>query len=144
MILTLFRTCAVPGLIVVSAGCNEVADDLPREAVHGKVTIDGEPLARGAIRFKTSKSVAGDVMEAGDFIQNGEYQIGRTAGPVPGTYRVVITEEVEAPPSNGEPPGLRPKLNPGRIPKKYDKQVSLSAEIKKGQSDPIDFDLKTK
>jgi hypothetical protein len=63
---------------------------------------------------------------------------------VPGTYSVVITEEVEASPGDDDLPGPRPKLNRGKIPEKYTRKKSLSAEIKTGQSDPIDFDLKTK
>jgi hypothetical protein len=144
VLLALVKSCAVPCLILVSAGCGQVADDLPREAVRGKVTVDGEPLAKGAIRFRTSKSATGNVMEAGDLIRNGEYQIARNEGPVPGIYTVVITEEVEASPGGGDLPGPRPKLKPGKIPEKYTRKNSLSAEIKTGQSDPIDFDLKTK
>jgi hypothetical protein len=144
VLLLLLKTCALPCLIFASAGCSQVADDLPREAVRGKVTVDGEPLAKGAIRFRTLKSSTGNVMEAGDLIRNGEYQIARSEGPVPGTYSVSITEEVEPLSGNGELPGPRPKLNPGKIPEKYTRKNSLSAEIKTGQSDAIDFDLKTK
>ena len=83
-------------------------------------------------------------MEAGDLIRNGEYQIARSEGPVPGTYSVSITEEVEPISGNGELPGPYPKVKPGKIPEKYTRKNSLSAEIKTGQSEPIDFDLKTK
>lgn len=137
------KSLALPCMIFVSAGCSRVTDDLPREAVRGKVTINGEPLAKGAIRFRTLKSATGSVMEAGDVIRNGEYQISRSEGPVPGTYSVVITEEVEASKGNDDLPGPRPKLNPGKIPEKYMRKNSLSAEVKTGQSDSIDFDLKT-
>jgi hypothetical protein len=143
--LSRLKWCIVPGLICFSAGCSQIADDLPREAVSGKVTVDGEPLAKGAIRFRTLKSSTGNTMEAGDLIRDGAYHIARSEGPVPGTYSVVITEEVEASPANGELPGPYPKVKPGKIPEKYTrKNNSLSAEIKTGQSAPVDFDLKTK
>ena len=138
------KWCIVPGLVLISSGCSQVADDLPREAVRGKVTVDGEPLAKGAIRFRTLKSSTGNTMEAGDLIRDGEYHIARSEGPVPGTYSVVITEEVEASLPNGGLPGPYPKVNPGKIPEKYTRKNALSAEIKTGQYDPIDFDLKTK
>jgi hypothetical protein len=144
MMLSAVKWCIVPGLFLASAGCSQVSDDLPREAVSGKVTVDGEPLAKGAIRFRTLKSSTGNTMEAGDLIRDGEYHIARNEGPVPGTYSVVITEELEASRPNGELPGPYPKVNPGKIPEKYTRKNSLSAEIKTGQSEPVDFDLKTK
>jgi hypothetical protein len=142
-ILSLLGTCGMMVLTLSSSGCSPSADDLPREAVWGKVSINGEPLARGAIRFSTSSGGGGQAMEVGELIRDGEYQIARSLGPVPGTYRVTITEEVEAPSSAGEAPGPRAKLKPSKIPAKYNAKDALTAEVKKGQADPLDFALKT-
>ena len=143
-ILSLLGACTIVVLTLSSSGCSSSADDLPREAVWGKVSIDGEPLARGAIRFSTSSGGGGTVMEVGELIRDGEYQITRSNGPVPGTYRVTITEEVEAPSAASEAPGPRVKLKPSKIPAKYKLKDALTAEVKKGQADPVDFALKTK
>jgi hypothetical protein len=143
-VLSYSGTFAVLLLSLASGGCSEVVDDLPREAVYGKVTIDGEPLARGAIRFRTSTPGATNAMDVGELIRDGEYQIGKSKGPVPGTYRVTVTEEVDAPPIAGEAPGPRSKLKPSKIPAKYSVKDLLRAEVKKDQSSPIDFELKTK
>jgi hypothetical protein len=125
---------------LASAGCSGAADDLPREAVWGKVTVDGAPLAKGAIRFQTSTPGAPNVMEVGGLIQDGEFQIARSQGPVPGTYRVTITEDAASPLAPGEAPGPRPKVKASRISGAGN---GLSAEVKKGQSDPIEFALRS-
>jgi hypothetical protein len=143
-----FRSCSTPFAVLVlgfaSSGCSESADNLPREAVQGKVTIDGEPLAKGAIRFRTSSPGMATAMEVGGLIHDGEYSISRNQGPVPGTYRVIITEDIEPPPSTGEAPGPRAKLTPSKIPANYNARNPLTAEVKKDQSKSIDFALTSK
>lgn len=134
-----WRCCAALSIALAAGGCGGEADDLPREAVYGKVTVDGEPLARGAIRFQTSTPGAGRVIEVGELIRDGEYAIPRGSGPVPGTYRVTITEEAEAPTMEGGVPGPRPKVKASKI---TSTNGTASAEVKKGQSEPIDFALK--
>jgi hypothetical protein len=140
-----FRLGLAPFTVLVlgfaSSGCSESADNLPREAVQGKVTIDGEPLAKGAIRFRTSTPGTASALEVGGLVRDGEYSISRNQGPVPGTYRVIITDEIEAPPSTGEAPGPRTKLSPSKIPTSYNARNPLTAEVKKGQSESIDFAL---
>jgi hypothetical protein len=135
-----WRCRAALSIGLVAGGCGGAADDLPREAIYGKVTVDGEPLARGAIRFQTSTPGAGRVIEVGELIRDGEYAIPRDSGPVPGTYRVTITEEAAAPPMVGDAPGPRTKVKPSRIASANN---TLSAEVKKGQSESIDFALKS-
>ena len=36
MLFSELKWCIVPGVILASAGCSQVPDDLPREAVRGK------------------------------------------------------------------------------------------------------------
>jgi hypothetical protein len=83
-------------------------------------------------------------MEVGEMIRDGEYKIARSEGPVPGTYQVTITEEVEAPSIVGDAPGPRAKLKPSKIPARYRAKDALTAEVKKGQADPVDFALNSK
>jgi hypothetical protein len=135
---SLWSCCAALSLGLAAGGCGGATDDLPREAVHGKVTIDGEPLAKGAIRFVTATPGAGRVIEVGELIRDGEYSIPRANGPVPGTYHVTITEEAEAPPMVGGAPGPRAKVKVSRISSANN---TLSAEVKKAQSESIDFAL---
>ena len=122
-------------------------DELPREPVWGKVTLDGKPLKRGAITFSPDGAGAAP---AGGMISEGEYSIPRDGGPTPGKYRVAILgdEEGDASPSD-EPPGPPPKASrsapkkPPMVPDKYNAKTTLTAEVKAGESNAIDFDLKS-
>lgn len=134
------KGCGLLTLGLMVAGCGAPIDDLPREAVHGKVTLDGEPLAKGAIRFQTATPGATRAIEIGDLIRDGEYSIPADRGPVPGAYRVTITEEAAASPMEGGAPGPRPKVAPSRMPASAGMQT---AEVKEGQSESIDFALKS-
>lgn len=74
-------------VLVVSVGCN---DGLPRRVpVSGKVTIDGEPLTSGSIRFKPSEGrvATGSIGSDGSYLLS-TYEPGD--GCVPGTYCVTV------------------------------------------------------
>lgn len=135
---------AALALGLITAGCGgEPRDDLPREAIWGKVTFEGEPLARGAIRLRTSTPGDSHSLEVGGLIRDGQYSIPRAEGPVPGTYLVSITEEVESKLPAGEAPGPFIRQKPSRLSSLYNNtQSTLKAEVKAGQADAIDFDLK--
>jgi hypothetical protein len=111
------------------------------------VTLDGKPLASGAIQFFPSQvSTSGFAVQGGDTIKNGKFSIARDVGLVPGNYRVSIY--------SGNTTGERPKadVGPGRvakapkelIPNKYNAQSTLSADIPKGGLSDLRFDLSTK
>jgi hypothetical protein len=136
------RSRAGLALGLALCGCGGSGDDLPRETVSGKVTFEGEPLARGAILFRTSAPGAAGAMDAGGLIRDGEYRIPRSEGPVPGTYKIMITEEVERLPGSDDAPGPRPRVKPSRLSARYNARTTLIAEIKPGAPNTFDFDLK--
>jgi hypothetical protein len=135
------RPWAALALGFALSGCSEPRDDFPREPVSGRVTFDGEPIARGAILFKASGGTS-TAMDAGGLIRDGEYRLAKAEGPVPGSYRVLITEEGERPQDVGGQFSLRPKGKPSRIPAAYNTNTTLVAEVKKGQPNTFNFDLK--
>lgn len=124
------------GLALLGCGAG---DDLPREAVSGKVAIDGEPIAKGAILFK-SAAADGHAMDVGGLIRDGAYSIPKAEGPIPGPYQVMITEEPVAAIDPNDPTHTLPK-KPSKLTPMYRKGMKLTAEIKKGQDNPIDFDI---
>lgn len=115
------------------AGCGD-GDGLPREAVAGKIAVDGEPIAKGAILFK------GETMDVGGLIRDGSYSIPKSEGPVPGSYQVMITEEPVAAVDPNDPTHTLPK-KPSKLTPMYRKGMNLTAEIAKGQAEPVDFDI---
>jgi hypothetical protein len=65
-------------------GCAE-DDPLGRQAVSGRVTIDGSSLADGAIMLDPGSEREGTAV--GATIQDGGFTIERADGPTPGTYK---------------------------------------------------------
>jgi hypothetical protein len=123
-------------------GCGGSGDNLPREAVSGSVTMGGQPFAQGTIQFVPSSGQLPTSATAG--IKDGKYSIPRAEGLVPGAYKVHISSFNEVP-DTPEPHGLPGKPGPppkNLVPKKYNRSSNLTAEVKGGQSNIFDFDLK--
>jgi hypothetical protein len=124
-------------------GCSGSGDELPRESVSGTVTLDGEPLAEGMIQFSPS---SGAPVGGGSRIQDGRFSIPRETGLIPGTYQVTINA---AAPTGAEPtkvaaPKKAPRLAKELIPPKYNSQSKLTAEIKKGGTHDLKYELQSK
>jgi hypothetical protein len=121
-------------------GCGEPSDNFPRELVLGKVTFDGRPLEAGMILFLPT--AAEGKTQASGLIRDGKYDIPRREGPVPGTYRVVITASAgnAAPPAGA--PGKELPMPKELIPARYNTKSDLKVEVKKGGENQFNFDLK--
>lgn len=75
-------------LLTAAAGCGGAADGVSRGAVEGTVSLDGEPLADGVIRFTPTGDTTGPMVEAQ--IQGGAFSLPRASGPCVGTQQVQI------------------------------------------------------
>jgi hypothetical protein len=136
------------------AGCGGAYDDLPRHEISGMVTLDGQPVAEGVIQFLPNGPMTGT--QVGAMIRGGSYSIRRDEGPVPGTYRVTINAPTrvgkadDGPPSDAPPDSIalpRAKKAPAvqvkdMIPKQYNVQSTLTAEVKAEGPNTFNFDLK--
>jgi hypothetical protein len=140
--LTTVIATAASALLLLTAGCGGSGDELPRQPVSGKVTLDGQPLKAGMIQFEPA---AGDVATAGGAaVVDGSFSIARAEGLVPGKYKVRITSAGAAtalPP--GAMPGDAPPPPKEKIPAKYNAKTELSADVTKGAND-FDFKLGSK
>jgi hypothetical protein len=125
------------------AGCGGGAtDDLPRQAVSGKVTMDGKPLDGARITFQPAGETG---TPAGGEINGGEYSIPKEDGPPPDTYAVRITTKNTT--STTDPnamPGDPPPVPKEKIPPKYNTKSALNATVKKEGPNTFDFELKSK
>src|SRR4051794_9647239 len=145
--------CLLPLFVVAmglgAPGCSGTDDGLPREAVSGNVTLDGKPLANGAIQFTPSGGdKSGVSVGAGSPIANGRYSIERDKGLVPGSYKVTVN--AAGAPGGGD---AGKPAEPGRptkasrptelIPSKYNSGTTLTAEVKKGGPNTFDFPLES-
>ena len=120
--------------LVLAAGCG--SSD-PRLAISGTVQFKGKPLDQGRIEFHPPDNKG---TMSGAEVVNGKYAFPRTTGLAPNTYEVRIFsydekgQKLEAVP--GEP-GIGFKE---RIPRKYNLDSKLKAEVKPGQTN-FDFTL---
>ncbi len=138
---------AVVGLVLI--GCSsDVGDDKPREAVSGTVLMDGQPLPKGVILFAPEGKSGEASASATGTIENGEFSIPRTQGPVPGKYKVLIshTDQTEGHVKiELKKPGKKSAAGPKEtIPAKYNAQTTLSHEVKKGGDSGLKFELQSK
>jgi len=125
------------------AGCGGATDELPRQAVSGKVTLDGKPLDSARITFLPTG--AGEVTPSGGEIHGGAYSIRREDGPTPGSYLVRITTINTT--SKTDPnamPGDPPPVPKETIPPQYNVKSTLKASVTKEGPNTHDFELKTK
>ena len=114
-----------PSLAVIGCGSS---DGLNRQAISGTVTLDGQPISRGAILFEPATQESGTAV--GATIRQGAFAISRHEGPVPGSYRVRIyaSSEIQAPPAKGQT-DRTPRPMVERFPSRYNTQTELRVRV---------------
>jgi len=132
-------------LVACPAGCGsgqEQGDGLPREAVSGTVTLDGQPLSGASIQFvpddpNAPGGTSGEVEE-------GKFIIERARGPVAGSYHVMISSRTGTKVDASQPPGEAPAPRKDPIPAKYNTKTELKVEVKAGGPNTYEFPLVSK
>lgn len=123
------------------AGCGP-GNPLGRKAISGAVTLDGQPLDKGAIELHP---IEGGV-QSGELIAGGKYSMSTENGPSIGKYRVVIYDTYETPPlPPGHMPGddLPPAPKP-KVPPEWNSKSTQTIEVKNEGPFKFDFDIVTK
>lgn len=131
---TLSVILAVSG---VFAGCGPGGPEIA--SVEGRVTLDGEPLANAAIVFipEDGRPAGATTDKDGHYVLN--FTEGRS-GAIPGKNLVRVTTVRDA----GETEDGTPiPASPERIPMKYNAQSELSFDVKPGEKNVANFDLKS-
>lgn len=130
------------GLLLVFVGCSP-SNSLNRQAVSGKVTMDGQPLKMGTIRFSPEDPRG---VSSGGPITEGAFAIREDEGLPPGRYTVrIYSTAPDESVAEGAPPGLATQ-KPGidLVPPRYNAQSELTREVKDGEQNQFDFELTTK
>ena len=97
--------------------------------VHGRVTMDGKPLAKAGIAFQPKLKGRESFARTDD---NGEYELtylGETKGAGVGENSVRITTQ-----RNNDP-------KTETVPAQYNKQTNLHFEVQEGDNKDANFDL---
>jgi hypothetical protein len=133
-----FETGA-PFFLSLVLGCGST-DGLNRQAMSGRVTVDGQPLTSGAILFEPETEQSGTVV--GATIRQGAFVISRYQGAVPGTYRVRVyaSSRTQAPLAKGQTERTpRPMVE--RLPARYNTHSELHAAVRARRHNQYTFDL---
>lgn len=117
-------------------GCNRPA--WQRVAVEGNITVDGKPLAHGAIVFVPRQGTTGP--RAATEVRDGTYRLDAEHGPAVGQFLVQIwgrdesgLKDIKQAESNGVT----------SVPRQYNSQSTLSVETTAEGENRFDFDLKS-
>ena len=116
-------------LLIALGGCGKtsVSDVAP---VHGRVTLDGQPLPNTSVVFQA----AGRSLSGGFTDEKGDYELiykRGVKGAVVGSNQVTILEDTQK------------THAPQRVPPRYNQNSELQEEVKPGDNE-INFDLTTK
>jgi hypothetical protein len=124
--------------VALASGCG--GSGPPRAAIHGRVTVAGQPLAGGRILFIPVAPNEGPAVSAR--IVGGEYQLSRKEGPAIGANRVEIEgdlnlgfaldDEAAYAQRGGAP------LPPDPIPLEFNRRSTLTVEVKAGEDNAYD------
>lgn len=127
--------------MVGGAGCG--AKGPPRAAVKGRVTLDGQPLATGAIHFVPVGQTKGPLAAAA--IVNGEYSLPRSQGPVVGRVRVEIYSPTESAVPLDDPLAFAAAdvsaLPQERLHARYNRASNQFVEVTSDGENTFDFQL---
>ena len=135
---------AIAAMLVIVGCSSRPADEPPLGRVRGKVTMDGQPLAGVDVAFLPEKGRPS--MATTD--ATGHYDlwyINRTMGAKVGPHKVFVRPTEMSPEeaaANGSRSGAQ-VTPPPRIPAKYNKRSTLTAEVKPGRN-TFDFALESK
>jgi hypothetical protein len=125
-------------LLVFVSGCGPADDG--RRSVSGTITFQGKPLDRGNIMFVPPDGLGS---QTGAVIANGTYEIPPEQGLLPGRYKVAISSaDGDVPADPNTPPGPSGNFTSvDRIPKEYNTESKLEAEVKDQAQNVIDFTI---
>lgn len=138
-------TAVVVWAAAVALGCGK-AD--PRVGVSGSVTLGGAPLDQGIIEFH---GAATEGPAGGAAIVAGSYEVPKTHGLLPGSYRVVVVssgEQISGPgiadPFATDPPVGKPAATGvirfrDRIPPEFGTASTLQTTLAPGQANTFDI-----
>lgn len=120
---------------IAALGCGNVDGRYP---VSGNVTLQGQPLASGAIIFESADGGS----RGGTTITDGEYSLPADQGLLPGAYTVRVSAvqsqaEVTGPP--GPEAAAIELANKDIIPDEFNAQSTLKHEV--GPDKPTEFNV---
>lgn len=131
-----FRLAMALCCLMMTAGCNSGAQ---RQSIEGFVTLDGEPLKSGNIKFQPEGDTHGP--NAGATIEAGEFHIESTRGTFAGKFRVEITASRLTSRMITDRDGKQVPDQEQYLSKKYNAETILRADVRPGVPNKFTFEL---
>lgn len=144
------RLGVVPVLLAAAgvAGCAGTSGNVPpRAPVMGLVTLDGELLEQGVIRFVPTQGTTGPQTTA--TIDRGLFTLPAAQGPIVGTHRIeIVSTDTGGLALDDEQALVRlsrslqiQKIDVVRVPAVYNRQSRLIARVPESGTCDLNFDL---
>ncbi len=137
--------CAAVVLLAMLPLCGGCDNGPPRAAVRGMVTLGGEPLKQGVIQFVPLDEGAGPKYSLP--IVDGQFEAPAAAGPPAGNHRI----EIQSTYNGGYAPddeqavakikAAGKRLETVQVPRKYNRQSELKAELLATGVNELEFKL---
>jgi len=130
--------CLLIALIVV--GCSQGPPVAKRAKVEGKVTVNGQSVANGFIRFMALEP---NGLNAVGTIKDGHYSLAEKEGPTKGKYRVEfnVPSASKKRVPNDDVPGQFMEVSVETLPEKYHAKSTIVQEIDPDKPQVLDFAL---
>jgi hypothetical protein len=132
------------GILLSSLGCGNRAG-ANRASISGEVTLDGQPLKEGSIRFEPMQGIKGTV--TGADIKDGRYQIAAEKGPAVGMNIVQVNATRKSGrkvPKPFAPPTEKVDEMVSAVAPQYNSDSKLQYEVKPGENKDANFQVKSK
>ena len=135
------------GLLAGCGGSTASQGDFVRNPVTGTVTLDGNALMKGSIRFFPLETTGASTITGGAIL-DGKFKLDEKTGLPAGKYKVTISAT-----SGSSEPVDPDKLMSGEvteespeelIPAKYNSESELTCEVKADSPNELKFELTTK
>jgi hypothetical protein len=127
-------------LAVTTVGCEHAPLAAKRAKAEGRVTINGQPVANGYVRFMALDPNGTNVSA---LIKDGHYSVPENQGPTKGKYRVefnVPSAQKKMVPDDDSPGKFREEAFE-TMPPKYNTKSALMQEIDPEKLQALDFAL---
>ncbi len=130
--------------LVGLTGCGGAERSGHRAAVKGQVTLDGQPLAKGAIKFSPLEGTSGVV--TGVPIEDGHFDLPEEIGAAVGWNRIEITAMKKTGKMVPDPfsPGTKVEMETSAVAARFNTGSTLKLEVKPGVNSPSAFAVESK
>jgi hypothetical protein len=134
-----------------SLGCGGGEVGPERVAVEGVVTLDGQKLKEGVVRFIPAATGKGAAPATMATVKDGVFQLPRAEGPIVGKHRIEIEStghygfeiDDESAYAKSFDEKKKDPLPPNPIPEIYNSKSTLTVEVKADGENKFEFSLQS-